>query len=120
MIIHAIPAHKGISEEDLKGRLGSGWQYIGRVAVQGGSEIVVPGQPQMAPGVQEVDVRVLPEPTMPVQAIAQAVLAASQAYPEAQQGLNMVTEPLFGLKIDDFVAQMLGPAPEAPEIPLVA
>ena len=73
-VIHVIPVTQGMSEQELAGRLQSGWIHAGRQAVNVGQGIVDPSKPMTPTGIVDCDVWVLPEPMMPALALARALL----------------------------------------------
>jgi len=102
-----VPANQGIPFEEIQVMLGMGWIYAGRLAVA--SKTVLTASQfaaGMSPGVQDIDLWLRPQPTLSFDLLASALLNVFSAYPDAEAALNMISEPVLGLKIADLASQV--------------
>ena len=69
-LIHVVPCQLGMGQDELLGRLQSGWIMAGRQAMRMGGGIVDPTHPIPPSGVVDCDVWLLPEPMIPAGQLA--------------------------------------------------
>jgi len=95
--IHVIPVGQGMGQQELQSRLMSGWVLVGRQAINMAGQIIDPSKPMTPTGIIDVDVWMLPEPTIPAGIVIAALVKAHQEG-QAEPGLMLdsVCRALFG------------------------
>jgi hypothetical protein len=102
MKVLLVPVTEGMKEEAIIGRLQAGWVLIGRQSVDLRTSVIDPTKPMAPSGVIDVDVWALPEPTMPLPMVTNAIFEARQA----EKPLEAVVRKLFGVDLETFMAQI--------------
>lgn len=106
MQIHVIPVNKGMTRDELAGRIQSGWIKVGRQSVQSGTTGIAKLNQPSTPLMMECDVWVLPEPTIPARVVVGAMVEA-MSNSANMDTLNMVSAALFGATVTE-VAEKIG------------
>lgn len=95
MQMHFIPTNKGMDREELGSRIQHGWIYFGRQAVRGPA-IANVTEPNAPIGVADVDIWVLPEPTIPLSALVHILVEIHLKQADASLWLDDVARAIFG------------------------
>lgn len=91
-----IPTEKGLTEDQLRQALESGWVFIGRHAINTG--VATPKSPG---GTKDVDIWMLQEPMIPQRVIMELLIGYSQWQPDAKQYMNDLCVKLFKVGVDE-------------------
>ena len=101
MQFHIVPVTQGMQENELRGRLRSGWVKVGRQVVQLlNPQISTPSNPNPGLSLQECDVWVLFEPTVPIAVVIGGLLQATGMGADANS-LNLFCKTLFNKDITE-------------------
>lgn len=120
MQVHMIPVQQGMSETEMKGRLRSGWVKVGRQVVQLlNPQIATPRNPVAGPSLQECDVWVLFQPTIPIGVVIGGLLQTASVGGD-MDSLNLFCKTLFNKDITDMANDFGIPLTEdvGPNVPI--
>lgn len=101
-VVETVRCNKGMSEQELQGRLNQGWILIGRQAVSTG--VASPNNPG---GIVDVDIWMMQEPMMPQRLILEALVQYGQHNEGAHDTLDDLTRALFDVGIDRLTEEVM-------------
>lgn len=97
-VVHVVPTSRGMTHDEIIGRIQGGWQLLGRQAVQKGAAIATPGNPDGI-HLEDAEVWILAEPMVPQSMVASMILQAmAHEDPLEELALEMFGMDLLSLQ----------------------
>lgn len=111
MLIDFVPVTEGLTEQEVGQRIQTGWVYFGRQAVNVRSGIIDPTRPLAPTGLLDMDIWVLPQPTIPVNVVVGALVKTHIEQKDPTLALDDLARLLFGQGIVPLVERVTADGP---------
>lgn len=106
MQVHMIPVQQGMTENEMKGRLRSGWVKVGRQVVQlNNPQLATLENPVAGPSLVECDIWALFEPTVPLGVVIGGLLQTASIGGH-MDSLNLFCKTLFNEDITEMASKL--------------
>lgn len=106
MQVHMIPVQQGMTENEMKGRLRSGWVKVGRQVVQlNNPQLATLDNPVAGPSLAECDIWALFEPTVPLGVVIGGLLQTASIGGH-MDSLNLFCKTLFNEDITEMASKL--------------